>query len=95
VKVRWTRGAARSLRLVHARIACDNPQAARRVAGQIRTCVARLASFPASGRRGHVPGTRELVVPGLPYVIVYRVSAEAVDFLRVFHTSRDPAGLLD
>jgi toxin ParE1/3/4 len=88
VKVRWTRGATRSLRLVHARIVCDNPLAARRVVEQIQASVARLSSFPASGRGGHVPGTRELVVPGLPYVVVYRTSADAVEVLRVFHTSR-------
>jgi plasmid stabilization system protein ParE len=32
-----------------------------------------------------VVGTRELVVPGSTYLIVYRVTDEEVQILRVFH----------
>ena len=32
-------------------------------------------------------GTRELVVPGLPYIVVYRVGSDAVEILRVYHTA--------
>ncbi len=33
----------------------------------------RIASNPFIGRFGKIEGTREWVVPGLPYVITYRV----------------------
>jgi addiction module RelE/StbE family toxin len=89
VKVRWLNAATRSLRLVHARIAYDNPQAAKAVVRRIESSVARLSSFPMSGRLGQVAETRELVVPGLPYIVIYRVSGESVDILRVFHTSQE------
>jgi plasmid stabilization system protein ParE len=35
--------------------------------------------------------TREFVVPGLPYVIIYRPVGDVVDVIAIFHTSRDPA----
>jgi toxin ParE1/3/4 len=35
-----------------------------------------------------VPGTRELVVTRFPYILPYRVREQAVEILRVFHTSR-------
>jgi addiction module RelE/StbE family toxin len=59
------------------------------VIDRIEQLVKRLATFPESGRVGHIPGTRELVVPGLPYLVVYRVTPDAVEILRVFHTSRN------
>jgi toxin ParE1/3/4 len=55
---------------------------------RIATSVDRLATQPASGRTGRVPGTRELVVSGTPYVVPYRVRGETVQILRVFHGSR-------
>ena len=42
-----------------------------------------------------MPGTRELVVSGLPYLVVYRVQSDAVEIIRVLHLSMDwPAALL-
>ena len=34
---------------------------------------------------GEVPGTRELVIPRLPYFVVYRLTSDAVQILRVLH----------
>jgi addiction module RelE/StbE family toxin len=89
VSVEWLNAATRSLRRVHARIKADNPEAARKVVKRIRQAVERLADFPESGRHGQVAGTRELVVPGLPYLVVYRIGKESVEVLRVFHTSQE------
>jgi toxin ParE1/3/4 len=54
---------------------------------RIRSAVSPLGRFPASARPGQVAGTRELGVPELPYLVVYRVNGEDVDILRVFHTA--------
>jgi toxin ParE1/3/4 len=89
VKLRWLKGATRSLRVIHAHIAADNPQAASYVVRGIRKATRRLATFPGSGRLGQVSGTRELVLPQWPYIVVYRVAVEEVHILRVFHAATD------
>lgn len=94
MKLRWLRSGSESLRRQQAYIAADNPDAARRIGRRIRQAVLRLATFPYSGSLGSVPQTRELVVPGLPYLIVYRVREETVEILRVFHAARNWPPLL-
>jgi toxin ParE1/3/4 len=69
-------------------IARDNPAAADRVADRIKRSVEQLAEHPALGRAGRVPGTRELIIPGTPYIVPYRVRENAVEILRVFHAAR-------
>jgi plasmid stabilization system protein ParE len=32
---------------------------------------------------GRIPGTRELVVPGLPYIVLYEVADTAVQILHI------------
>jgi plasmid stabilization system protein ParE len=34
-------------------------------------------------------GWRELVFPPLPYIVVYRVTEEAVEITRIFHGAQD------
>ena len=88
MRVRWLRRALRNLDEEAEYIARDNPDAAARIVHRIAASVDRLANHPASGRTGRVPGTRELVVSGTPYIVPYRVRDEAVEILRVFHASR-------
>jgi toxin ParE1/3/4 len=90
VKVRWLKGGTRSLRAIHAHIALENPPAARRAVQRIKTSVSRLKTFPASGRNGQVPGTMALVITNVPYIVVYRLSTDTVEILRVIHTSTSP-----
>ena len=94
MKLRWLRSGSSSLRLHVSFIAADNPRAATDVRRRIRTAVLRLVDFPQSGRAGQLAGTRELVVPGLPYIVVYRVGRDAVEILRVFHAARNWPPLL-
>lgn len=86
--------AARDLEGIVDYIALDNPAAAERVYREIVQAVQTLPLFPAMGRPGRHPGTRELNVPGLPYLIVYEASARTVTILAVFHTARDLARAL-
>ena len=69
-------------------IASDNPQAAFRIHDEIRRRTGTLATHPEAGRRGRVPGTRELVIAGTPYIAAYRTSSEVVTILRVLHGAR-------
>jgi toxin ParE1/3/4 len=88
VRVRWLRRALRNLDEEAEYIARDNPDAAARTVQRIATAVDQLTNHPASGRIGRVPGTRELVITGTPYIVPYRVRGDAVEILRVFHAAR-------
>lgn len=62
-----------------------NADAAVAMGDAIRRALARLRDFPNSGRPGRVAGTRELVVAGSPYLLIYRVETEAVVIARLLH----------
>ena len=87
-KIRWLRTALKNLDDEAIHIAQDNPQAAVALGKHVLGMVDALAEYPAIGRPGHVPGTRELIVTGTPYLIPYRVKGKAVEILRIFHGSR-------
>ena len=87
MKLRWLRSGSESLRNQVSYISDRHPDAATKVRRKIRLAVLRLSEFPESGRLGSMPGTREIVVPGLPYLVIYRVRPAGVEILRVFHTS--------
>lgn len=88
MRVRWLRVALANLEAEADYIAEDNPAAADRVVQRILRAVDLLSKNPAMGRPGRVPGTRELVVGDKPYIIPYRVHADAIEILRVFHAGR-------
>ncbi|HUI35141.1 MAG TPA: type II toxin-antitoxin system RelE/ParE family toxin [Stellaceae bacterium] len=69
-------------------IAGDNPEAAARLVLRIRSMVEQLSAMPAIGRPGRVPGTRELVVTGTPYIVPYRVIGDAVQIITILHSAQ-------
>lgn len=90
----WSPRAIRHLADLRAHIARDRPDAAARIAMTLLTAVDRLVEAPNLGRPGRVSGTRELVVPGTPYVIPYRLRGERLEIIAVFHgRQRWPARL--
>jgi addiction module RelE/StbE family toxin len=89
MKVRWLTSALASLRSASQYIAHDNAVAAGSVAERIERVVDHLGQFPLAGRQGTVAGTREIMVPGLPYLVVYRVTVSEIQILRVFHSKQD------
>jgi len=88
VRVRWLKRALRNLDAEAEYIARDDPDAAARTVQRIASAVEQLTNHLASGRIGRVPGTRELIVTGTPYIVPYRVRGDAVEVLRVFHAAR-------
>ncbi|MBV8358800.1 MAG: type II toxin-antitoxin system RelE/ParE family toxin [Deltaproteobacteria bacterium] len=88
MQVRWLRRALKNLDDEGAYIARDDVAAAARMVERIASAVDQLASHPALGRPGRVPGTRELVISGTPYIVPYRIRGEMVEVLRVFHGAR-------
>jgi toxin ParE1/3/4 len=88
MKIIWYSEAVQDLAELREFIRRDNPQAAQSVAQRILTIVALLRDQPSLGKPGRVEGTRELVVPGLPLTIPYRVRKKEIQILRVFHQSQ-------
>ena len=92
----WHRAAVGDVEAISDYIRHDSPAAARTVVRRLHTAALRLAQFPLSGRAGLEPGTRELVVTRIPYVIVYRVVEQPtppfVEIIGIFHGARDRAG---
>lgn len=84
-RVKWLRQALANLDQAAAFIAQDDPAAASRMVLRIEQAVAQLARHPDMGRPGRVASTRELVVPGTPYLIPYRVAGNDLEILRVLH----------
>jgi len=41
--------------------------------------------MPRRGRQGRLENTRELVVPSLPYLVVYQVLSERLLILNIVH----------
>jgi toxin ParE1/3/4 len=87
--------AARDLEAIVDYIALDNLTAAQSVYQAIVSAAEQLPEFPALGRLGRYPETRELSVADLPYLIVYQVTLDAVTIVAVFHAARDLARALD
>lgn len=85
MKAVWTRAAIPDLTNAREYIAGENPEAAREIALRIVDASERIRQFPEIGRVGRVSGTRELVVAGTQYLIVYRLKKNAVHFVRVLH----------
>jgi len=88
VRVKWLSQALADLLALEQYVRRDSPAAAIRVVRQIRKATMQLRRFPASGRRGRVARTRELVVPKTPYLIVYRIKSNTIQVLSVLHGTR-------
>jgi toxin ParE1/3/4 len=89
MQVRWTESAAKDLRGITRYIRKDNPAAARGVAKATLEAADSLSRFPLRGREGRIDATRELVVSGLPYIVVYKVTRTAIQILHIYHGARN------
>jgi toxin ParE1/3/4 len=85
MQIRWSPAAAEDLFHIIEFIRTDNAGAAQRVAKTIYDHVGSLGSFPYLGRQGRVDGTREMPVPSLPFIVVYRVLTNAIEIAGVIH----------
>ena len=85
MQIRWSPAAADDFSRIIEFIRRDSPQAARRVALAIYDHAASLSQFPYKGRTGRVEGTRELPLPSLPFIVVYRIVKDDVEIANVVH----------
>jgi toxin ParE1/3/4 len=88
VKIRWTRLARKDINTAYEYVADDGAGAADQFLEQIQQSAAILVRHPMAGRAGRIPGTRELVVPGTPWILPYRIRRGFVDIVAVNHGAR-------
>jgi toxin ParE1/3/4 len=88
VKIRWSAEANEDRVAIFDFIEMDNPRAAGRIDDKFLDAVERLKTFPKLGRPGRRSGTRELPVPGTPYIVAYRIHSDEIEMLHILHGSQ-------
>jgi toxin ParE1/3/4 len=87
MNVRFALEALAHIATIHSYVKARSPAAATHVIEGIFADAERLTEFPYLGHVGVVPGTYELTVRGLPYIIVHEIDEEKQELivLGVFH----------
>ncbi len=88
MKIVWTKLALEDLDHAYDYIVVQNPSGAEAVRERIESGVNALRTYPNLGRKGRLEGTRELVIPGTPFVIPYRIVKNRVEILALIHGAR-------
>lgn len=90
MRIVWTRRYLQEITAIGDYIAERNPRAATRLVNEIHSKTGRLLSAnPFIGRAGDIRGTRDLVIPGTPYIVAYRVKDAEIEILFVQHGARE------
>ncbi len=87
MKLAWAAAAEQDRADILDYISADNPLAAIRMDELFDEAAARLAAHPLMGRKGKIPGTRELVAHE-SYRLVYEIDEQTVWILALVHTAR-------
>lgn len=85
MSVRWLTPAHKDLSALVEWYEQNAPEVLSTVAQRIWDAAQSLTMFPHRGRPGFIDGTRELLVPQLPYMLVYKVQGSDVMILRLLH----------
>jgi toxin ParE1/3/4 len=89
MQVRWTTAAANDLENIADYLFEKTPENAARLIHEICDAVFALRIYPNRGRPGKKSGTRELVLPALPYIVVYKAGSEVLHIARILHGAQD------
>jgi addiction module RelE/StbE family toxin len=85
MRLRWTPAAADDLETIGDYLTQHLPSFAQSTIFEIYQAILALRSTPSRGRAGREEGTRELVLPRLPYMVVYRVKNTDIEILHIYH----------
>jgi len=89
MRLRWTLAAADDLEAIHAYLTQHFPSFAHSTIQEIYQTILSLRSTPFRGSIGREEGTRELVLPRLPYIVIYRVRENDVEILHIYHGAQN------
>ena len=89
MQLKWTDLADIDLEKIEAHIAQENSPivAIDVVMNIIDSTHLILPDHPRAGRQGRLKNTRELVIDGVPFIVIYRenISTNCIEVLRVLH----------
>jgi Plasmid stabilization system protein len=92
VQLKWTDLADTDLEKIEALIAQENSPivAIVVVMNIIDSTHLILPDHPRAGRQGRMKNTRELVIDGVPFIVIYRenISTNCIEVLRVLHDAQ-------
>ena len=91
MQLQWTEPAAQDLDKIEEYISRENSPivAIEVVLRVIETVETILPTHPRAGRIGRVTDTRELIVEGVPFIVIYRqVSSDRLQVIRVLHDAQ-------
>ena len=88
MSIRWLPQAQRNRLEQLDYIAQNNPLSAIGQDEQIERQINMLLAHPKMGRPGRVTGTRELVISGTPFVVIYRLQEQSIEVLRLLHSAQ-------
>ena len=66
-----------------------NLSAALKIKEKIKTATDKLLIHPEIGKKGRCEGTRELVVPGTPVIVVYTIAQQEIFIANILHSAQD------
>jgi len=93
MRVYWTNTAEGHLEAIHAHIAQDSPEYARRMVDRLTRRSQQIADFPYSGRKVpeyDVDHIREVIEA--PFRLIYTIKPDQIDVLAVIHAAMDVLG---
>jgi|SRR3990167_2353864 len=88
VRIKITQHASNDLESLYEYITQDNPAAAKKTILKVLDAIESLKAFPTIGRSGRLPYTRELVISGTPFIVIYQIKEDIIFVIRVYHASR-------
>ena len=90
MRVVFTEPALEDLDEIRAYLAAHYPHVSSSVERRLRLVLARVGKWPESAQKVvERPGVRMVPLVRYPYKIFYRIGADAVEILHVYHSARD------
>lgn len=83
MKLRWTPRAVADLEQIADYLLAVNPKSWKRLLSRLQIAIDYLLQFPHMGKAGLVEGTREFVLSGTPYILVFRLKHDVVQIVSV------------
>lgn len=85
MKLVWAESAQRDFDEALTSLSAKSPRGAERIGARILRVIALLERFPELAPPSRHRGLRQLIVSRTPYLVVYRVTTDAVEIRAIIH----------